>query len=176
MKYSPFSSHPRPLGNWSWKEEPLFFQTVITLIFILFLFYKFVFWLHHATCGILVLQQGIEPRPIAMKVLSLNQWTTRELPPSLFFLELCGSWQNCARVTGGLLHKDPIELRSFVLGPSWWQLTPLWSLESEDGLTVGVPSLLYGPTRELSGRMCQLCKLRLEASLFLLPHGPSPLQ
>ena len=39
----------------------------------------FCFWLCHATCGILVLQYGIEPRPSAVKACSPNSWTAREL-------------------------------------------------------------------------------------------------
>ena len=31
-------------------------------------------------CGILVPQQGTEPRPMAVKVPSPNHWTARELP------------------------------------------------------------------------------------------------
>lgn len=72
-------------------------------------------------------------------------------------------------------HEDPIEeLRSFVLGPSWWQLTPLWRLES------GRVWLLVFSSMDQPGSwwqdVYQLYELRLEASLFLFPHGPSPLQ
>ena len=34
----------------------------------------------HLTCEILVPQAGIEPRPLAEKVLSPNHWTVREFP------------------------------------------------------------------------------------------------
>ena len=44
-------------------------------------FYSFIyFWPHHMACGILVLRLAIEPGATAMKVLSPNYWTTRELP------------------------------------------------------------------------------------------------
>ena len=46
----------------------------------LFLFFKCSFWLHHTACRLLVpANLGLNPRPSAVKVLSLNQWTTREL-------------------------------------------------------------------------------------------------
>ena len=38
------------------------------------------FCLCRAACGILVPRPGIEPRPSAVKALSPNQWTTREVP------------------------------------------------------------------------------------------------
>ena len=38
-------------------------------------FFFFMFWLHHAACGILVPQPGIEPTPPA-----LEAWTVREVP------------------------------------------------------------------------------------------------
>ena len=38
----------------------------------------YLFWPHHASCGILVSQPGIEPAPPAMEKWSLNHWTTRE--------------------------------------------------------------------------------------------------
>ena len=37
-------------------------------------------WPCHAACGMLVLQPGIEPGSLAMRVQSPNQWTTRESP------------------------------------------------------------------------------------------------
>ena len=42
-------------------------------------FFCFLFWPHHAACGILVPQPGIEPESPALEVRSLNQWTTREV-------------------------------------------------------------------------------------------------
>ena len=39
-----------------------------------------IFWLYHATCGILVPQPGIKPGPLAVRALSPNHWTTREFP------------------------------------------------------------------------------------------------
>ena len=44
---------------------------------------KNLFQPHHAACGILVPWPGIELRSSALKVQSLNHWTTREVP------ELC---------------------------------------------------------------------------------------
>ena len=38
------------------------------------------FWLCRVACGILVPRPGIEPRPMAVKALSPNRWTTREFP------------------------------------------------------------------------------------------------
>ena len=38
-----------------------------------------LFWLHHATCGILVPQPGIKPMPPSLEAWSPNLWTTREL-------------------------------------------------------------------------------------------------
>ena len=48
----------------------------ISIVCIVFFF----FWPHHMACGILVLRLAIEPGATAMKVLSPNYWTTRELP------------------------------------------------------------------------------------------------
>ena len=46
------------------------------------------------TCRILISQAGIEPTPSALKVQSLNHWTTREVPGRIHFLRtsshLCG--------------------------------------------------------------------------------------
>ena len=44
------------------------------------LFIYLLFWLHHAACGILVPQKGIEPTHPAVEVRSLNCWITREIP------------------------------------------------------------------------------------------------
>ena len=38
------------------------------------------------TCRILISQAGIEPTPSALKVQSLNHWTTREVPGRIHFL------------------------------------------------------------------------------------------
>ena len=46
---------------------------------------SFCFWLHHAACGILVPQLGIEPTPSAVKAQSPNHWTVREFPPHCTF-------------------------------------------------------------------------------------------
>ena len=44
------------------------------------IFCFFVLFFDHVACGILVPQPGIEPMLPAMKVQSLNHWTTREVP------------------------------------------------------------------------------------------------
>ena len=44
----------------------------------------FIFWPHHATCGILVSPSGIEPTPPALEAWHLTHWTTREVPCLLF--------------------------------------------------------------------------------------------
>lgn len=49
---------------------------------IVFYFYLHLFiWL--SGCGILVLQAGIEPRPLAVKARSPNHWISMEFPNSL---------------------------------------------------------------------------------------------
>ena len=50
-----------------------------------FILFYFLIWLHHAACGILVPQPGIEPMPSAVKAQSPNHWTAREFPVSLYF-------------------------------------------------------------------------------------------
>lgn len=47
-----------------------------------------VFWPCGVACGISVPQSGIKPAPPAVEVLSLNQWTTREVPLPHCFLEI----------------------------------------------------------------------------------------
>ena len=47
----------------------------------------FIFWLHCAACGILALQPGIKPLPMAVKVWHPNHWTTREFPTTFKGLE-----------------------------------------------------------------------------------------
>ena len=49
-----------------------------------FLSFFFFFWLHRAACGILDPQPRIEPVPPAVEEWSLNHWTTREVPGTLF--------------------------------------------------------------------------------------------
>ena len=46
----------------------------------------FFFWPCHMACGILVPQPGIAPVPPALEALSLNHWTTREVPTSFVIL------------------------------------------------------------------------------------------
>ena len=49
-----------------------------------FFFFFFFFWPRRWPCGILVPQRRIEPRPLSVKVRSLNHWTTGEFPQSHF--------------------------------------------------------------------------------------------
>ena len=51
-------------------------------------FLVFWFWPHSAALGILVPQPGIEPMPPAVETRSLNHWTTREVPISLFCISV----------------------------------------------------------------------------------------
>ena len=60
-------------------------HSLVKLFVCLFL----VFWPHHAACGILVPLPRIEPAPPAVKVRSLNHWTTREIPRFLLCVALC---------------------------------------------------------------------------------------
>ena len=43
------------------------------------LVFHFIFWPHHAACGILFLQSGTEPTPAVLEVWSPNHWTTTVL-------------------------------------------------------------------------------------------------
>ena len=47
----------------------------------------FFFPPHHGTCGILVSWPGIKPRPLAVKVWSLNHWIDKEFP-----------WKKCIKL------------------------------------------------------------------------------
>ena len=52
----------------------------------LYIFDKYIFWLHHVACGILVPPPGTEPMPSALEVLTtrnLNHWTTTEVPRNI---------------------------------------------------------------------------------------------
>ena len=44
------------------------------MLFIIFL--SFIFWPRYVACTTLVPQPGMEPRPLAVKALSPNYWTT----------------------------------------------------------------------------------------------------
>ena len=46
--------------------------------------HSFFFLLHHTACGILVPPPGMEPKFPAVKGLSPNHWTTREVPTQVF--------------------------------------------------------------------------------------------
>ena len=82
-----FSSYFPPLLPFVFKKH----QCTTINFFIFFLlfkrfFYFLFFWPHHAACGILVPQPGIEPRSTALEAWSLNCWTTREAPFTIFKL------------------------------------------------------------------------------------------
>ena len=49
-------------------------------VYLLICFILFLLWLHHAACGMLVSQPGMEPAPPTVKILSPNHWTTRDVP------------------------------------------------------------------------------------------------
>ena len=43
----------------------------------------YFFLMHRDVCRLLVLQLGIEPKPLAVKALSVKHWIAREFPRSL---------------------------------------------------------------------------------------------
>ena len=57
---------------------------LIYLFIFVCVFYSFIFF-GHVTCGILIPQLGIEPRPTAEKAPSPNRWTTREFLYFIYF-------------------------------------------------------------------------------------------
>ena len=52
------------------------------------LFYFFTFWPCHAVCRILLLHSEIELRPSGVRAQSLNHWTAREVPVSIFIIKM----------------------------------------------------------------------------------------
>ena len=54
-----------------------------------FLSFFFFFWPYCVVCGILVPWPGIEPGPLAMKVLTPNHWITREVLSHFFIHANC---------------------------------------------------------------------------------------
>ena len=58
--------------------------------FVLFLFS----WPHQMACGILVPRPGVEPVPLAVKMLSPNHWTSSEFQVLHFFKEPKSYWIN----------------------------------------------------------------------------------
>ena len=54
---------------------------------------------HCVPCGILFSQPGVEPAPSALELLSLNHWTTREVPQSVLAFNLF-----CCSVLTSLSH------------------------------------------------------------------------
>ena len=73
-------------GREGWKCVTPLFRFEISISHLLgdaafsFLFFSFLFWLCRAACRILVPPPGIEPGPLAVKVLHPNHWTAREFP------------------------------------------------------------------------------------------------
>ena len=65
---------------WKSLHPSVWSQFMLSLKFISFLF----ICLSHVACGFL--GPGIEPRPSAVKVLSLNHWTLREFPLMSFLM------------------------------------------------------------------------------------------
>ena len=71
-------------------NSPYFFNVFYLLIYfhycflILHFYLQYFFSLHHVACGILVPWPGMEPAPLAVKVQSLNHWTTRQFPSLVF--------------------------------------------------------------------------------------------
>ena len=59
------------------------FKAFIEFVTVLLLFYRGFFG--HEACGILAPGPGIKPVPPALEVQSLNHWTSREVPSSIFF-------------------------------------------------------------------------------------------
>ena len=47
----------------------------------------FFFWLHHAACGILIPQPGVEPGPSAVRARSPNHWIARESQHGTIFIK-----------------------------------------------------------------------------------------
>ena len=95
-------------------EKTVKFTTII-------LFYLFI-WPHHVPCGILVPQPVMEPRSLAVKVLSPNHWTTRKFPifkksNGLVFLLLPLAFE--------------LGLECFSLNPGKFPLVSFWGLHSE---------------------------------------------
>ena len=62
--------------------------------------YFFYFWLHSMACGILVSQSGIEPTTTVLESQSLNYWTTREGPVSMFCYGILRSAPGLKRLNG----------------------------------------------------------------------------
>ena len=66
----------------------LLFFTILLMSILFLVFVCLFFWLHLASCGILVPLPEIEPGPLAVWVQSPNHWTAREFP-HFSFLNKC---------------------------------------------------------------------------------------
>ena len=74
------------------------------LCWFLFIFLNFIlfnFWPYHTACGILVSWLRIEPMSPALKVQSVNHWTTRDVP-SFYFKSICKIRGNAELASSGL--------------------------------------------------------------------------
>ena len=150
-----------------------------------FFFFKCIFWLHHTACRLLASPNvGLNPRPSAVKVLSLNQWITRELP-----VLLISKLDDSLNVL--VLRKLFIFFASLVVQWSWicftMQGTPVWFLVQEDPTchrTTKPPvPLLLACIQQLVKFVCPRARvpqqekpLQWEAGTLLLesnPHTPA---
>ena len=95
----------------------------------------FFFCLHHTACGILVPQQGIEPRPSALKAWSPNHWTTREFPQNCCCLVI----QSCPTLWPYGLQKAYL---SFTISQSLLKLMFIESMMPSYDLILCCPLLL----------------------------------
>ena len=57
-----------------------FYFFLVSVIEFLSLSFFFFFWLYQMACGLLVLQSGIKPVPLAVEAWSFNHWTAGEVP------------------------------------------------------------------------------------------------
>ena len=92
--------------------HPVQFSTLLSLtrghLNFAWMFPFFFFpWLCHTTCGSLVPQPRVEPRPWVVKTPSTNHWTTRKFPNvSIFFLKAVVFWSFVA--SSALAHSSII--------------------------------------------------------------------
>ena len=78
---APFSSCPSTWKYWhsAWRVPKLTILSSFST--------SFFFLAHTVACGILIPWWGIKPTPPALEALSLNHWTTREVPVHPYFNE-----------------------------------------------------------------------------------------
>ena len=78
----PDSTGPLLTGKYTKQTRISLDRIWITIFYLLLLL---LFWPHHAARRILVPRPGTEPVPPAVEAQTLNHWTTREVPGSLYF-------------------------------------------------------------------------------------------